>query len=266
MTYEVPVVPADPSGVPSSVLWVGRQVSTESDPGWAAHSRYCLVIPNQIKTGSCACGRPHDLVLLATTNPDFGEPPLGYTDYDIVFAREDGGGHENTGVFILDLPIKVRQDWSITDNANAPLLTFMGETGGQVRVAATLIGDQGTNDNLIVRLGGASGKVAFQNAAGTVDRIRIEDGFVRIDGSISFTGTGVTGSAPAVSASSNRLDLRGGSAGTRFVNNAFSAVNLTISDSGDVEVHRGNMILKSPNGTRYRVTVADDGTLSTTAA
>ena len=33
----------------------------------------------------------------------------------------------------------------------------------------------------------------------------------------------------------------------------------------DVEVGAGRLILTSPNGTRYEVTVADDGTLGTSA-
>lgn len=33
----------------------------------------------------------------------------------------------------------------------------------------------------------------------------------------------------------------------------------------DVEIGEGRLILTSPNGTRYKVTVADDGTLTTAA-
>jgi hypothetical protein len=197
------------------------------------------VVPNQIKTGSAEDGRPHDLVLLATTNPDYLDPPLFFTDYDVVVRREEGGDHDNTGVLVIDLPVKILDDWEVTDGAGSALMTLMGTTGGQILMAATVIGDQGANDNLVFQNKSTSSRVAVIDSLGTSDILRVTDdgagGFsTRVSGPLAFTGTSTTGTLPSIASSSNRLDLRGGSTSIRFLNNAFSAVNLAISDAGEL--------------------------------
>jgi hypothetical protein len=66
----------------------------------------------------------------------------------------------------------------------------------------------------------------------------------------------------------NSTSILKGKAGQDVI--AFTDINydplVSIKESGDVELHQSNgIILKSQNGTRYKIVVADDGTLSTIA-
>lgn len=251
----------------SSDIDVVTQVDTEvSGPGGSI-ANGCIVIANQIKTGSASDGRPHDLVLLATTNPDYLEPPLYYTDYDIVFDREDAEGRTNTGVVIFRLPVRFAEGIALTDDHNTPLITF---STGILDVAGTLRGEQGANDNLILRLGGqAASRVAIQTNNGLTDILKVtENGgnVVAITGTMTFP----SGGTAAVSGSSNRLDLRGGSSGLRLLNSGFTSSNLSVSDAGvftwrNATTHRDGSgspegVVAAPVGSTYSRTDGGAGT------
>jgi hypothetical protein len=219
------------------------QVATESAAGSSTNDFFCMVVPNQIKAGSAEDGRPHDLVLLAATNPDYLDPPLFFTDYDVVITREDGGDHTNTGVLVINLPVRFEDDWEITDSSSNALLTIHGAGGQTIGVGATLVGAQGVNDNLIIHNPSSASRVAVTDSTSTDDILRVTDDgagayTTRVFGDLAFTGASMTGSAPSIRAATNRLDVRGAGTSIRFLNNAFNAVNMTVSDAGDVSIGR----------------------------
>lgn len=236
------------------------QISTDSQAA-GSNANFALRIANQITTGAARDGE-HDLVLIANKNVTGLNAGA---DYDIRLEREAG----TTGVCFINLPVKFDNDLPFQDAANSVLLTLTA-TGTLIRVAGTMVGDQGADDNFVLRTGSATGRIALQTSAGTTDRVRVNDVNTQITGDLAFTGTGMSGTAPAVSATSNRLDVRPGSAGLRFLNNAFNAVNLSIADTGaqtwrNGTTHRDGAgtpegVVSAPVGSTFRRTDGGAGT------
>ena len=70
---------------------------------------------------------------------------------------------------------------------------------------------------------------------------------------------------PAVSGVNHRFTSDSTSAGYNFENNG--GVLADIKGSGDIELYTDGkgLILNSPDGTAYKITVANDGTVTSTA-
>lgn len=222
-------------------------------------ARSALNIANQIVAKSGIDSRPHDLVLVAAFDDS-----VGHTrgDYDIILTREAG----SYGVLSINLPVHFEQDTPFKDGLGNTLLTLAagqadGANGanpnplpqGHILVSGTLVGQRGTDKSLRMQLGSATASMLLRNAADTTTIFSVTDGKLFIlDNTTKLQWTVPSGQPVEIqSDSSSRLNFKGGSGGTRFLNNAFSATNLVIADSGTMTLRNGVQIITgtgSPEG------------------
>ena len=103
------------------------------------------------------------------------------------------------------------------------------------------------------------------------ERVRIEsEGNVAIGTTNMSAKLNVNGT---LNSGKHLVDLAAGTTGYSFRANLDGVTKFTVTPggsaqfAGDIETTTAGdgVILKSPNGTRYRLTVANDGSLSTTA-
>ena len=209
------------------LVFVQDQLATQ----WAAaggSDDFCLTIANQITTGAAADG-VHDLVLLARNNPGIG-------DADIYVTRDNVN---TTGVFYVHMPIKSAHGLQILDS-NSVALFDMHATSGAINVGGIVVGGNGANKHLLLRSGGATAEVRVQKSDGTARLTYSEatDTFTfGYAAPINWTMNS-GGVAQVLADSSNRLNITGGTGGIRILNQAFSAVSMTITDAGNVVLGR----------------------------
>ncbi|WP_235501349.1 hypothetical protein [Arthrobacter sp. Leaf137] len=199
-----------------------------------------LTVANQIIATSGSDSRPHDLVLVAAydTSPDHA---LG--DYDIVLTRQAG----SYGVVQLDMPVRTNLDVSFGDSSNNRLMTISGgnaRSGDQgiptipnqsIAFAATLVGDQGVNQNFVYKNRSTSSQYIFQRSDGS-KLFYFQDAGPTIANTalINFASSNGSGFAYLTMTAGNTLSCTIGAGGARWMNNAFTRQILTLSNSGSL--------------------------------
>ena len=135
-----------------------------------------------------------------------------------------------------------------------------------------------TNDkNIIFQTRTSDAQVEMMRFDGSTSNVGIGTSGVAIDQKLHVKGNAIRleesgGSSrhidimPAVSGVNHRFTSDSTSAGYNFENNG--GVLAEIKGTGDLELYTDDkgLILSSANGTRYRITVANDGTVTSTAA
>jgi len=209
------------------LAFVQDQLATQYDAA-GGNDDFCLTIANQITTGAAADG-VHDLVLLARNNPAIG-------DADIYVVRDNVN---TTGVFYVHMPIKSKYGLQVQDS-NGVALFDMHATSGAIGVGGVLVGDNGASNYLRLATAGAGSELRIQKSDGTARLTYAETSDVFTVGYLAqVTFAMLSGSGGSLVAdSSNRLNITGGSGGIRILNNAFNAVNLTLTDAGNVVMGR----------------------------
>ena len=138
-----------------------------------------------------------------------------------------------------------------------------------------------TNNNYVLGLAGnnssdkaylgtdSSGNFLLATGSGVVERLRIDNTAVYVKSGFPLAFLASSGPTPNIkSGGTNNQDLLF-TTGTGNPTRLQIGSNGTSTFSGDVNVgtsQASGVILTSPNGTKYRLIVANDGTLSTTAA
>ena len=168
-------------------------------------------------------------------------------------------------------------------NASAPTQFMVGTNSGSASARAQFGYAVGNNNfltgatagdvcitfpsKLRFGLGGASSTINF----GTDGSATFGDVLVNTasgtDATITFNQSGIGAAQIGISASQNALAFKMWT-GAAYTERMKLDVSGNATFTGDIETTTAGdgVILKSPNGTRYRLTVANDGTLSTSAA
>jgi hypothetical protein len=154
----------------------------------------------------------------------------------------------------LDVAGKIR----ISTNAGGSFLELTGTSGSRPYIGVN-------TDNQFDIRGALAGTRFINNAGSAINIIMTDDGKIgvgtgapteklEVAGNANFFGNvtlfggnaglflnSTSGNRPyVVGNTDNQLDLRGGTAGTRFINNAGSAINIIMTDAGKVGVGLGS--------------------------
>ena len=215
-----------------------------------------LTVANQIIALSGVDGRPHDLVLLAARDPSPGHT---YGDYDIILTREAA----SYGVLHIDLPVRMAQDISFGDSLNNKLMRISGGNGRSadqgdspipnqsIVFAATILGDQSAGQHLVFKNRQSSSQVIFNSSNGT-KVFYVQDGGATVPNAqtLLFSSSNGSGNAYFNMTAGNTLNCTVGSAGARWMNNAFNSQLLTLTNTGSL-VMGPTLALSATDGFPY---------------
>jgi hypothetical protein len=181
----------------------------------------------------------------------------GPNDPDTAYPDSGGGGASTTAPFNVEL----------ADGYQNPVLSFTDPTPRN-RLYANITGEDGT-----------AGEVDFEldTAGATAKLVANTDGFdaqlalllLTTQGSNELTQSSVVASSENGTAFVRVTVPADQTEGAIIVANVdTSNPQVSIYPTGDIESHiaGAGLLLKSPDGTRYRVKVANDGTVSAVAA